>query len=231
VAQISMASQPSVIQRFNQQRAVTVSAKHRSLTAQGLVDRVQPVLESIRAGGQVQIDFGGEIEENADANGAIIKLLPACVAAMFLLFVWQFESLRKSLIVLASIPFVSIGAALALTLTGTTLTFVGTLGLLALAGIIVNNAVLLLDAIDEARANGMEPALAIEDAAAKRLRPIVMTKLVCILGLVPLLLFGGAVWKSLAVVMIGGLALGTLITLGLIPALYAAAYRVTANAK
>lgn len=147
---------------------------------------------------------------------------------MFLLFVWQFESLRKSLIVLASIPFVSIGAALALKLSGTTLTFVGTLGLLALAGIIVNNAVLLLDAIDEARANGMEPAAAIETAAAKRLRPIVMTKAVCILGLLPLYLFGGAVWTSLAVVMMGGLALGTLITLGLIPALYAAFYRVPA---
>ena len=69
-------------------------------------------------------------------------------------------------------------------------------------------------------------AEAIEDAASKRLRPIVMTKMVCILGLVPLWLFGGAVWTSLAVVMMGGLALGTLITLGLIPALYAAAYRV-----
>jgi multidrug efflux pump len=231
VAQIKLVSQPSVIQRYNQQQAITVSAKHHSLTAQGIVDQMHQVLDSIRAEGQVEIIYGGEIEENANANEAINKLLPACVAVMFLLFVWQFESLRKSLIVLASIPFVSIGAALALTLSGTTLTFVGTLGLLALAGIIVNNAVLLLDAIEEARASGVAAALAIEEAAAKRLRPIVMTKLVCILGLVPLLLFGGAVWKSLSVVMIGGLALGTLITLGLIPALYAAAYRVPANAQ
>ena len=149
---------------------------------------------------------------------------------MFLLFVWQFESVRKSLIVLASIPFVVIGAAIALKVSGTTLTFVGTLGLLALAGIIVNNAVLLLDAIEEGRRAGLPAALAIEEAGAKRLRPIVMTKAVCILGLVPLCLFGGAVWTSLAVVMMGGLALGTLITLGLIPALYAALYRVAAAA-
>jgi multidrug efflux pump subunit AcrB len=100
---------------------------------------------------------------------------------------------------------------------------------LALAGIIVNNAVLLIDAIDEARREGMPPALAIEIAAVKRLRPIVMTKLVCILGLVPLWLFGGAMWTSLAVVMMGGLALGTLITLGLIPALYAIAFRVPSD--
>lgn len=229
VAQLSLVSQPSVIQRYNQQHTVTVSARNPQLTAQGIVDRVQPVVDDILASGQVQIALGGEIEENADANATILALLPACVVAMFLLFVWQFESVRKSLIILASIPFVSIGAALALALTGTTLAFVGTLGLLALAGIIVNNAVLLLDAIEEARASGLPAAQAIEEAASKRLRPIVMTKLVCILGLVPLWLFGGAVWTSLAVVMIGGLALGTLITLGLIPALYAVAYRVSVN--
>lgn len=225
VASVVMKTQPSVIQRYNQTRAVTVSAKHAQLTAQGIADAISPLLDELRADG-VNIELGGEIEENASANDAILKLLPGCLIAMFLIFVWQFESLRKSLIVLASIPFVIIGAALALVATGTTLTFVGTLGLLALAGIIVNNAVLLLDAIEENRRAAMPELQAIEDAAAKRLRPIVMTKMVCILGLVPLWLFGGVVWTSLAVVMIGGLALGTLITLGLIPALYAAFYRI-----
>lgn len=228
VAKVELVSQPSVLQRVNQERTVTISAKHAYWTAQSVVDAVQTQLAELQQDRQVKIALAGEIEEGANANNAILALLPACVVAMFLLFVWQFESLRKSLIVMTSIPFVTIGAALALKLSGTTLTFVGTLGLLALAGIIVNNAVLLLDAIDEARVNGMAPAAAIEDAAAKRLRPIVMTKMVCILGLLPLYLFGGAVWTSLAVVMMGGLALGTLITLGLIPALYAAFYRVPA---
>ncbi|RUR71255.1 efflux RND transporter permease subunit [Variovorax guangxiensis] len=230
VAVLALKPQPSVIQRYNQERAITVSARHVALTAQGIADQVAPVLQEIRGGGTVQIALGGEIEENIDANAAIAQLLPACMIAMFLLFVWQFESVRKSLIVMASIPFVAIGAALALALTGTTLTFVGTLGLLALAGIIVNNAVLLIDAIEEAGSSGMPAAEAIEEAASKRLRPIVMTKLVCILGLVPLWLFGGAIWTSLSIVMMGGLALGTLITLGLIPALYAIAYRVQAPA-
>jgi len=228
IARVELAGQPSVLQRVDQKRVVTLSARHARWTAQSLADAVQPELDRLQKDGRVQIELGGEIEEGASANQAITALLPACVVAMFLLFVWQFESLRKSLIVMTSIPFVSIGAAIALKLTGTTLTFVGTLGLLALAGIIVNNAVLLLDAIDEAIAHGLEPAAAIEDAASKRLRPIVMTKAVCILGLMPLYLFGGAVWTSLAVVMMGGLALGTLITLGLIPALYAAFYRVPA---
>lgn len=226
VAQIGLRPQPAVIERINQERAVTVSARHASLTAQGVADHMAGVVAEIEAGGQIKVELGGEIEEGAGANDAMLRLLPACLLAMFLLFVWQFESLRKSLIVMASIPFVVIGAALALVVSGTTLTFVGTLGLLALAGIIVNNAVLLLDAIEEHRTSGMPALQAIEEAAAKRLRPIVMTKLVCILGLVPLWLFGGVVWTSLAVVMMGGLALGTLVTLGLIPAMYAALYRV-----
>lgn len=225
VATLRLVPQLSVVQRYNQERAVTVLAKHSDLTAQGIADSMETLLAEIRGSG-VEVSLGGEIEEGLSANEAIGKLLPLCLAAMFVLFVWQFESIRKSMIVMASIPFVSIGAALALKLSGTTLTFVGTLGLLALGGIIVNNAILLIDAIEEARATGVPPLQAVEEAAAKRLRPIVMTKMVCILGLVPLLLFGGTVWKSLSVVMIGGLALGTLITLGLIPALYAAFYRL-----
>ncbi len=203
----------------------TASAISADMTAQGIADSMETLLAEIRRSG-IEVSLGGEIEEGVSANEAIGKLLPLCLAAMFVLFVWQFESIRKSMIVMASIPFVSIGAALALKLSGTTLTFVGTLGLLALGGIIVNNAILLIDAIEEARATGVPPLQAVEEAAAKRLRPIVMTKMVCILGLVPLLLFGGTVWTSLSVVMIGGLALGTLITLGLIPALYAAFYRL-----
>lgn len=229
VAQLKLVTQPAVIERYNQQRAVTVSARHPQLTAQGIIDRLKPVLNDIRASGRVEVALAGEIEENADANATIMALLPVCVVAMFLLFILQFDSVRKSLIIMASIPFVCIGAALALSITGITLTFVGTLGLLALAGIIVNNGVLLLDAIEDARRSGLPGVRAIEEAAAKRLRPIVMTSLVCILGLLPLGLFGGVIWTSLAVVMMGGLALGTLITLGLIPALYAIAYRVPAN--
>lgn len=225
VATLRLVPQLSVVQRYNQERAVTVLAKHADMTAQGIADSMETLLAEIRRSG-IEVSLGGEIEEGVSANEAIGKLLPLCLAAMFVLFVWQFESIRKSMIVMASIPFVSIGAALALKLSGTTLTFVGTLGLLALGGIIVNNAILLIDAIEEARATGVPPLQAVEEAAAKRLRPIVMTKMVCILGLVPLLLFGGTVWTSLSVVMIGGLALGTLITLGLIPALYAAFYRL-----
>lgn len=230
IADISLRAQPSVIQRRNQQRMITVSARHPELTAQEIVSLAQPTLDALQWPSGYRVEIGGEVEEGAEANAAIESLLPLCVVGMFLMFLWQFGSIRKSLIVLASVPFVCIGAVLALLLTGVSLTFIGTLGLLALGGIIVNNAVLLIDAIEEERRAGRVGAQAVEEAAAKRLRPIVMTKLVCILGLVPLWLFGGSMWTSLAVVMIGGLALGTLITLGLIPALFALAFRIRAAA-
>jgi multidrug efflux pump subunit AcrB len=109
---------------------------------------------------------------------------------------------------------------LALVVTGFPFGFMATFGLLALAGIIVNNAVLLLERIEAELKSGLSRREAVVTAAVKRLRPIVMTKLVCIVGLVPLMLFAGPLWTSMAITMIGGLALGTLVTLGLIPILY-----------
>jgi multidrug efflux pump len=120
---------------------------------------------------------------------------------------------------------VMIGATAGLKITGETLTFTATLGLLALSGIIVNNAVLLLGRVQEEQDAGLSLEDAVARAAEIRLRPIVMTKLTCITGLTPLFLFGGALWRPMAAAMIGGLALGTLITLVLIPALYALLFR------
>ncbi|EGH25110.1 acriflavin resistance protein [Pseudomonas amygdali pv. mori str. 301020] len=146
--------------------------------------------------------------------------LAFALVAMLLLFVWQFNSFRKLLIVISSVPFVLIGVALALVLTGYPFGFMATFGLLSLAGIIVNNAVLLLERIEVERGHGLSVREAVVNAAIKRLRPIVMTKLTCIIGLVPLMLFAGPLWEGMAITIMGGLALGTLVTLGLIPILY-----------
>ncbi|MEF3510837.1 efflux RND transporter permease subunit, partial [Citrobacter freundii] len=140
--------------------------------------------------------------------------------AMLLLFIWQFNSFRKLIVILATIPFTLIGVVIALKATGTPFSFMATFGVLALFGIIVNNAVLLLERIEQGLAEGLARHEALVGAAMQRLRPIVMTKVTCIAGLVPLMLFAGPLWKGMAIAMIGGLALGTLVTLGLIPLLY-----------
>jgi multidrug efflux pump subunit AcrB len=220
IALVSTASEPSTIMRRNLVRTLTVTGRHPSMTANGIVAEIAPQIDAIELPPGYRIELGGEIEDSAEANQSLLQFMPHALIMILLLFVWQFNSFRKLFIVVASIPFVLIGAALALLLTGYPFGFIATFGLLALAGIIVNNAVLLLERIEAELASGLARREAVISAAVMRLRPIVMTKLTCIVGLIPLMLFGGPLWTSMAITMIGGLALGTLVTLGLIPLLY-----------
>ncbi|ACD58102.1 efflux RND transporter permease subunit [Xanthomonas oryzae pv. oryzae] len=220
IATVLRDSEPSAIQRRNLSRAITVTARNLQLTATEIVERLSAPIAALKLPPGYRVEIGGELEDSAEANQALLHYMPHALGAILLLFVWQFNSFRKLCIVLSAVPFVLIGAALALVLTGYPFGFMATFGLLALAGIIVNNAVLLLQRIEAELADGLPRREAVVAAAVKRLRPIVMTKLTCIVGLVPLMLFAGPLWTGMAIAMIGGLALGTLVTLGLIPILY-----------
>ncbi|MGJ3701236.1 efflux RND transporter permease subunit [Variovorax sp. AFSI2.2] len=220
IATIQSNTEPSTIMRRNLSRAITVTGHNPALTATQIVDRLSGQVAALKLPPGYRIELGGEIEDSEQANQALLQYFPHALGAILLLFIWQFNSFRKLFIVMASVPFVLIGAALALLITGYPFGFMATFGLLALAGIIVNNAVLLLERIEEELREGLERREAVVAAAVKRLRPIVMTKLTCIVGLVPLMLFAGPLWTGMAITMIGGLALGTLVTLGLIPVLY-----------
>uniref|UniRef100_UPI00258A0F5C efflux RND transporter permease subunit n=1 Tax=uncultured Pseudomonas sp. TaxID=114707 RepID=UPI00258A0F5C len=200
VARIELASEAGVKVRRNLQRTLTVSARNPGMTAATLVATLAPQLPTLQLPPGYRLELGGESEDSAAANDALLRYLPLAAVAMLLLFLWQFDSWRKVLIIVASIPFILIGVALALWLSGHPFGFMATFGLLSLAG------------------KPLIPALL--DAAGERLRPIIMTKLTCILGLIPLMLFAGPLWTGMAISMIGGLALGTLVTLGLIPVLY-----------
>ncbi len=225
IARVQIADQPSVLIRRNQSPVITVSARHPEMTAQAIVDAMAATIDGLGLPAEHAVQLGGEIEESVEANAGLVTYFPLAILGMAALFLWQFGSLRKTFIILASMPFVLIGATCGLAATGQPMSYTATLGLLALAGIIVNNAVLLLERIVEERAAGKDRTEAIAAAAAVRLRPIVMTKLTCVAGLLPLFIFGGELWRPMAAAMIGGLALGTLITLVLIPALYALLFR------
>ncbi len=220
IAKVSSDTEPSTIVRRNLVRTLTVTGHNPTRTTSELVQALAPRIAAITLPPGYRIELGGEIEDSAEANQALLEFMPHALIAILLLFIWQFNSFRKLFIIVASVPFVLIGATLALLLTGYPFGFMATFGLLALGGIIVNNAVLLLERIEAERAGGLGRREAVIAAAVKRLRPIVMTKLTCIVGLVPLMLFAGPLWTGMAITMIGGLALGTLVTLGLIPSLY-----------
>lgn len=220
LANVEPATQASTLQRRNLERVITVVGHNPSLTADAIVQQLASQVAGLKLPSGYRIELGGEIEDSAQANQALLQYLPHALVAMLLLFVWQFNSFRKLLIVIASVPFALIGVALALLVSGYPFGFMATFGLLSLAGIIVNNAVLLLERIAVERDRGLPVHEAIIHAAIKRLRPVVMTKLTCIIGLIPLMLFAGPLWKGMAITIMGGLGLGTLVTLGLIPVLY-----------
>ncbi|HCP3355814.1 acriflavin resistance protein [Acidovorax sp. HMWF018] len=220
IARVSIGSEPSVIRRRDLSRTLTVEGRSETETAQQVVDRLAPVIAGLKMPPGYSIELGAEIEEAAEANAALSEYLPHAGIAMLILFIWQFGSFRKLMLILSIIPFTLIGVAPALKLAGEPLGFMANFGLLSLAGIIVNNAVLLLERIEAELHAGRSSRDAVITSAVQRLRPIVMTKLTCVAGLVPLLLFGGPLWSGMAITIIGGLALGTLVTLGMVPALY-----------
>lgn len=225
LANITFGHQPAIFTRRNLQPVVEVTARHSVQNASGLLGTITPLLDAIELPAGHYIQTGGEVEENDKTTAGLVQYAPLAFIAMFLLFLWQFGSIRKSLIVIASMPFVLIGGTLGVLIAGQPMSYTATIGFLALMGIIVNNAVLMLDRIAEERRSGRELLDAVAHAAEVRLRPILMTKMTCIAGLIPLFLFGGPLWEPMATVMMGGLALGTLITLFLIPALYSIAFR------
>jgi len=144
-----------------------------------------------------------------------------------LLLVWQFNSIRKPAIILLTIPLSVIGVTFGLLVTGQPFGFMALLGLIALAGIVINNAIVLIDRIEiEMTENGHPPDRAIVESAQRRFRPILLTTATTAGGLIPLWLGGGPLFEAMAVSILFGLLFATVLTLGFVPALYALLFRV-----
>lgn len=217
--------EPAVIRRENLQRTMTVSAKHAYLQASQLHKKVEPILTEMDLPDGYSIVLGGELKGASKANGALFGYLPHCFAVMILLLLLQFNSVRKPAIILLTIPLSLIGAVTGLLVMDAYFTFPAMLGIFSLAGIIINNGIVLIDCIESNRDQGKELKTAIVEACMTRLRPIVMTTLTTILGLVPLAISGGEFWYSMSIVMIFGMAVGTFLTLGVVPVLYSLFFR------
>ncbi|MEE4384709.1 MAG: efflux RND transporter permease subunit [Pseudomonadales bacterium] len=225
VADFEGVVEPSQIRRVDQERAVTVAGKHFAFSAKDLYARMEPVLDRLALPEGYRIETEGEIKASQEANGALFLYAPHCLAGIVALLVLQFGSFRKPAIVGLTIPLILIGAVLGLLLFRAWFDFVAMLGLFSLAGIIINNGIVLIDRIDQERERGLAVDTAITEAAVARMRPIVMTTLTTILGLVPLALLGGEFWFGMAIVIMSGLAVGTVLTLGVVPVLYSLLFR------
>ena len=221
--ELRMQSGPTEIQRKNQERIIRVSAEPEATLSESL-KAVQGRLSELSVPGDFAVGFGSEAEEQARAFKQLQTMLILAIILVYAVMASQYESLRDPLVIMFSVPLAAIGVVLALKLTGTTFSLQAYIGVIMLAGIVVSNAILLVDYTNVLRRRDLMPLRkAVEIAGRTRLRPILMTSLATILGLVPMSLGigeGAELQAPLARVVIGGLTASTLITLVFVPTVY-----------
>lgn len=223
IAKIDATQGPSEIMRIDQQRVVVVESQVQYGGLSEATKEAKELIKNIHLPYSTEMRFGGQSEEMEKSFNSLFLALALAVFLVYLVMASQFESLLHPFIILLSIPLALIGAILALLITHTELSVVVFLGLIMLAGIVVNNAIVLIDKINQLRETGIEKYAAIIAATQSRLRPILMTTLTTILGMLPLALGlgeGAEIRAPMAITVIGGLMLSTLLTLVVIPAMY-----------
>jgi multidrug efflux pump subunit AcrB len=196
-----------------------------------VVSALQPSVEALRktlpAG--YDITVGGTVEESAKSQASVIAVIPVMLLIMFTVLMAQLRSFRLFAIVLSIAPLGLIGVVGALLLSGKPLGFVALLGILALIGIITKNAVILVGQIEDERAAGKSVIEAAVDAAGTRFRPIMLTAVSTVLGMIPIA--PTVFWGPMAFAIMGGLLVATVLTLVLLPVLYVAVFGASAARK
>lgn len=225
IASVKAVLNPSVMKKRNLSSTVTVTALNPMMTAKDLVAAISESLDQASKRFSVQIEFGGEIEESAVTEEAIFAFLPLCVLLMILLFIYKYNSFRKVAIIVLSVPFCMIGLLLALIIFRLPFDFMANLAIFALIGIIVSNAMLIIEQVDIEQAAGASLLESIKSALIQRFRPIMLTQITTILGLLPLLLANDPLWRSFNVVIMGGLVSGTIASFIVVPSLYVLFFR------
>ncbi|KRD75705.1 efflux RND transporter permease subunit [Lysobacter sp. Root983] len=229
IATLEYGFEEGIIWHRDRQPTITVRADIYDGTQPATVmGQISPTLDALRA--QLpyaySIDVGGSVEDSARGQNSIIAGVPLFVFAVFTLLMLQLRSFSRSFMVLLTAPLGLIGVTLFLLVFRVPFGFVAMLGTIALSGMIMRNSVILVDQIEQDRADGHEPWRAIVEATVRRFRPIVLTALAAILAMIPL--SRSAFFGPMAVAIMGGLMVATLLTLLFLPALYAAWFKVKA---
>lgn len=230
VASIVPEWQYSKIKRVDLTRTIKVSSE---LTITGnaseVTQAITPWLEKQKEawGKDYNYELGGDAKSSAENMGAVANYLPLSAFIIVMLLIIQFNSFRKMIMIVCTIPLGVIGMVLGLLLFGVPFGFMAFLGVISLAGIVINNAIVLVDRIEiEENELKRKPQDAIIAACLQRFRPILLATFTTVLGLIPLYLGGGEMWEPMAVTIMIGLLFGTVITLLFIPAFYSVMYKV-----
>lgn len=225
--------QVAKILRRNLYRTITISCYARDgFTATDITSELNPYLQEIAQEWKpgYTYELGGESENSSEAMGAVVEKLPLAGFIILLLLIVQFNSFRKTIIVLTTIPLGLIGVILGLLSFNSYFGFMAFLGIISLAGIVINNAIVLLDRIQiELEEFKRKPSDAVIAAAQQRFRPILLTTFTTTLGLIPLYLGGGLMWEPMAIAIMIGLLFATVITLLFVPVLYSLLFSIKYN--
>ena len=223
-AKVENTASLSSINRLNQRRYLTVNAQIQpGYNVTLLTEQAKKALSQLDLGQGVSYQFTGENENIMDAMGQLMMMLILGVLLVYLVMVAQFQSLKSPFIVMFTIPLAFTGGFLALLLCGMEISVISLIGFVMLTGIIVNNGIVLVDYINQLRLEGMERRDAIVEAGITRMRPILMTTITTVLGLIDMAVrktAGTALMQPIAVVCIGGLVYATLMTLFVVPCIY-----------
>ncbi len=223
VGQVKEYWSPPNIERKRRERIVTISVTPYKVALGDLAANIENVIKGVDIPKNLLVEVGGAYEDQQEGFADIAMLLLLSIVLVYLVMASQFESLKMPLIIMGSIPFAFSGVILALLITHTTLSVIAALGAVMLIGIVVKNAIVLVDYINLMRDRGYELNEAIVLSGKSRLRPVLMTALTTILGMLPLALSSGEgseIWSPMGISVIGGLVFSTLITMIIVPVIY-----------
>ncbi|MEJ8554003.1 efflux RND transporter permease subunit [Tepidibacter sp. Z1-5] len=223
IAHIEYGNAPTQISRIDQTRTVTVSSQLDGRDLKSVTDDIKKELETYNLPSGYTYTFTGQQQDMAEAFSSLALALLLSIVIVYMVLASQFESLIHPFTVMLSVPFALSGGFIGLFITGRSLSVPALIGVIMLSGIVVNNAIVLVDYINQLRESGMDRKEAIIKAGFTRFRPILMTTLTTVLGLIPLALGigeGASTQAPMATVVIGGLTLSTVLTLAFIPVVY-----------
>jgi multidrug efflux pump subunit AcrB len=221
IAEFSFEQSPSIINHYHLERVTTVLADVKSgYNTAEITKQIRKKLEKVTVPTGITWKVAGEEESREESFGGIVKALIIALIAIFALLVLQFGNFSQPFIIFTAIPFAISGSIVALLVTGYSFSFTAFIGFTSLMGIVVNNSILLVDCANKLRSEGMEMSATAIQASKQRFTPIILTTVTTLLGLFPLILTGSSLWAPLAWVITGGLAVSTVLTLFVVPALY-----------
>lgn len=222
--QLETVGQDPIIRRKNRLRTLTVECDPIEGEAGPLFSEVRPLIEAISLPQGYSLEWGGEFESSGDAQAGLMKMIPVAFLLMITIVVILFNSLRQPLIIFLCLPLAIVGVTAGLLLLGQPFSFMALLGFLSLMGMLIKNAIVLLDQIDLEIREGKEHFKAVLDSSVSRVRPVSMAAMTTVLGMIPL--YFDVLYAPMAVTIMFGLTFATVLTLIVVPVLYALFFKI-----